>query len=59
MSTAQTDMSDQAARKGMAAHLIPVLMVVYFVADIDKANIARCLRQGARALGRTSGPADR
>ncbi|MGW6400390.1 MFS transporter [Streptomyces sp. NPDC055134] len=39
MSTPQTNMRNQAARKVMA-HLIPLLMLVYFAASIDKANIA-------------------
>ncbi|MFH8738985.1 MULTISPECIES: hypothetical protein [unclassified Streptomyces] len=39
MSTPQTNLRDQAARKVMT-HLIPLLMVVYFTARIDKANIA-------------------
>ncbi|MFE5028294.1 hypothetical protein ACFRAO_34590 [Streptomyces sp. NPDC056656] len=39
MSTPQTNMRDQAARKVMA-HLIPLLVVVYFAASIDKANMA-------------------
>ncbi|MWA14625.1 MFS transporter [Streptomyces sp. BA2] len=39
MSTQQTTIRDQAARKVMV-RLIPLLMVVYFTASIDKANIA-------------------